>query len=821
MFEMICLSSLIILSAFAVARLISQYRTKPYISKNKVLGSTGDWIRKVFSYDTHGRITNSTGNNHLTLASANTEVINMTYDWADNVLTENRSHSNGTALTFNQRRTYDHQGRLSDYFINLGTGEKRIAGYTYNSRDEMIERNLHYDNYSGTNAWLQSIDYAYNEQGWLTTINGATLGATNIPFPTCNTAIVNPGNTTVGQDIDQKDLFYLQLQYDALHSGLSGSIRKDGNISQAIWRVRGRERQAYSYAYDGLQRITSATYSDINDAGTVTTSNRYNTSYTYADLRGNISNTQRNGLYLNGNCYTQALMDNLTYTYPAGTNKMSSISDNAMIGQGGFRSSSGGYTYDNNGNMITNETKNITGITYNHLNLPKIISFSEGKSLEFTYLADGFKLSKVVKQGTAIISRQDYIGQIEYHNSKVQSIHHSEGRIGFCNSDQTLSLTTPINAAAKSFTASAVAASTLITGGSQVNIAAGNEILFQPGFKIDQGSTMTAAITSTPCLAPVTYEYVIKDHLGNGRVYFADYDGNGTIEVNSGEVLQENHYDPFGYELSGNWLNNSQPDNNYQYNGKELNGDHGLNMYDYGARWYDPSIGSWAALHPKSDKYLSWNAYNYALDNPIKYIDPDGKDIVLGMINATTRNQLLAQLKKLTTDELGFTSDGTIYIQKRISGNKPQGTQLIRDLINGVRQSDGSVKNAIVTIKEASSNGSVPVDSKGVEGSDEALLNSTNGVGTNTNVGLDLIGTGEDIVNEDGTKGGRDAGLSLAHELYHGWTNMQGKNKRKVNTDKKDADDKKGERTKSLEEVMARNFERQISDENKWMRRAN
>jgi hypothetical protein len=80
--------------------------------------------------------------------------------------------------------------------------------------------------------------------------------------------------------MDQKDLFYMQLQYDALFSGFAGTLRKDGNISQAIWRVRGRERQAYSYSYDGLQRISTASYSDISDAGTVTASARYNTSYT-------------------------------------------------------------------------------------------------------------------------------------------------------------------------------------------------------------------------------------------------------------------------------------------------------------------------------------------------------------------------------------------------------------------------------------------------------------------------------------------------------------------------------------------------------------
>jgi hypothetical protein len=105
----------------------------------------------------------------------------------------------------------------------------------------MIERNQQF----GGLAWLQSVDYSYNDQGWLTSINQSSLGGTNISFPTCTTSVVNPGTTTTGQADDTKDLFYMQLQYNTLHAGLSGTLRSDGNISQQIWRVRGRERKIY------------------------------------------------------------------------------------------------------------------------------------------------------------------------------------------------------------------------------------------------------------------------------------------------------------------------------------------------------------------------------------------------------------------------------------------------------------------------------------------------------------------------------------------------------------------------------------------------
>jgi hypothetical protein len=118
--------------------------------------------------------------------------------------------TNGTTpQNFNQRRVYDAQGRLYDYFVSIAGAENHTARYGYNARNEMIERNQHF----GGVAWLQSIDYTYNDQGWLTSMNQASLGGTNIAFPTCTTSVVNPGTTTTGQADDTKDLFYMQLQY--------------------------------------------------------------------------------------------------------------------------------------------------------------------------------------------------------------------------------------------------------------------------------------------------------------------------------------------------------------------------------------------------------------------------------------------------------------------------------------------------------------------------------------------------------------------------------------------------------------------------------
>jgi RHS repeat-associated protein len=91
------------------------------------------------------------------------------------------------------------------------------------------------------------------------------------------------------------------------------------------------------------------------------------------------------------------------------------------------------------------------------------------------------------------------------------------------------------------------------------------------------------------------------------------------------EIIQENHYYPFGLNMTGPWDSPQwQPGNAYQYNGKEWNEDLGLDLYDYGARWYDAAVGRWGQMDPLAEKYAGWSAYNYVMGNPLLLIDPYG-----------------------------------------------------------------------------------------------------------------------------------------------------------------------------------------------------
>ena len=159
------------------------------------------------------------------------------------------------------------------------------------------------------------------------------------------------------------------------------------------------------------------------------------------------------------------------------------------------------------------------------------------------------------------------------------------------------------------------------------------------------------------------YVYNYTDHLGNVRVSY------GLDQNNVLRILEESNYYPFGlkhenynaqkYDFKQNALGTfvvlaptQSNDYKYKYNGKELQDELGLNLYDYGARNYDAALGRWMNVDPLAETSRRFSPYAYALNNPVFFIDPDGME---AKGNYSSDNRNTPEARQLIEDNKSFT----------------------------------------------------------------------------------------------------------------------------------------------------------------------
>jgi len=153
--------------------------------------------------------------------------------------------------------------------------------------------------------------------------------------------------------------------------------------------------------------------------------------------------------------------------------------------------------------------------------------------------------------------------------------------------------------------------------GTKVKKTAGSKVVdYLTGFQYEN-STLQFFPTSEGYFDVVKNKYIYNytDHLGNVRLSYMN-SGSGL------EIIEESNYYPFGLKHEGYNILTGNAAYQYKYNGKELQE---TGMYDYGARFYMPDLGRWGVVDPLAEVNRAWSPYRYAYNNPLRFIDPDGR----------------------------------------------------------------------------------------------------------------------------------------------------------------------------------------------------
>ena len=331
--------------------------------KSRILG-TDKWLTTTTYYDDQCRVIQTASNN----IQGGISRVNMKYDFIGNIVQKQESHQISSTRTdvLETINSYDNRKRLVSSSVKLNNGSPATINYTYDAVGRLVSRAL--GNITETKT--------YNTRGWLTS--------------------------------QESSPFKMKLRYDTPQG--NAKARYNGSISEWEWQHGTDTTFMYGFTYDKQNRLKETFQKRKNGSSWVDYTKHYlekNISY---DRNGNIMALLRSA--------GGQLVDNLVYSYDG--NQLVNLTENNLLSpqtdiyipEG---KTVGHYTYDSNGNMITDSRRNLN-LTYNVLNYLNEVKVANTTTTLYSYLSDGTKLS--VRDGTGTNANGfDYMGSLSYKKS--------------------------------------------------------------------------------------------------------------------------------------------------------------------------------------------------------------------------------------------------------------------------------------------------------------------------------------------------------------------------------------------------------------------
>ena len=363
------------------------------------------------------------------------------------------------------------------------------------------------------------------------------------------------------------------------------------------------------------------------------------------------------------------------------------------------------YHYDGNGNETANLDKNIVAVRYNILNLPDTVQFGDGNRIVNYYLSNGIKLGSTSRTYTTPLS----VPLDKITNSTDPFVETREWR----------------------------------NGAMHYNGDIAERIDIKDGYL-----QLCVNKTSGNLDSLKSYAYVC-DHLGSVRQ---------VCDAATGNVVQSLEYYPSGLIFrSTNY--DLQPD---KYTGKELISMHGLNQYYSKARMQEFQIPHFTTRDPLCEKYYDLSPYGYCLGNPIRFVDPDGKDnfdVLIGYGIGLITNVIPGSGSLRDSYEPNDPSDYNNALQGVDNASILVGNGMIKTGGTGMAIGVGAV--AVGTTATVGSGGTLAIGGVPVAGAGVVLLKAG---ATTATTGAVLMANGKQ--NQDaGYNRGKNSGAKSINQL--------------------------------------------------------